>query len=224
MSRDISAIDGGDVFRIERMEIARVIPVVQVAAELFRACRWCQMWPRSAPGHLAFPASRRSRAASVERRYSPMFVGEVRWATTGLGSSWKLSGGRKCSSAVTNVSKKRQVRREASRRDRTFAADSSGSVPLCRGGRLIQCATAGAHTHTTTKGRAAKTARGCTNHTAAKAAIANRTPPIMRRKTCARFRSTRYLACAAVTHSSMCLCVKSDRTRVRPIASAISQA
>ena len=32
-----------------------------------------------------------------------MLVGEVRWATTGLGSSWKLSGGRAWSSGPTNV-------------------------------------------------------------------------------------------------------------------------
>ena len=30
-----------------------------------------------------------------------MLVGEVRWATTGCGSSWKLSGGRKLSSGST---------------------------------------------------------------------------------------------------------------------------
>jgi hypothetical protein len=40
-----------------------------------------------------------------------MLVGDVRWATTGFGASWKLSGGSMWSSGVTNVSKKRQVRR-----------------------------------------------------------------------------------------------------------------
>ena len=39
-----------------------------------------------------------------------MLVGEVRCATTGFGSSWKLSGGSAWSSGATNVSKKRQVR------------------------------------------------------------------------------------------------------------------
>ena len=42
-------------------------------------------------------------------------VGEVRWARTGAGSSWKLSGGSMLSLGVTKVSKKRQVRRAISR-------------------------------------------------------------------------------------------------------------
>ena len=37
-----------------------------------------------------------------------MLVGEVRIATTGSGSSWKLSGASQWVSAVTNRSKKRQ--------------------------------------------------------------------------------------------------------------------
>ena len=45
-----------------------------------------------------------------------MFVGEVRWATSGAGSSWKLSGGRALSAGPTKVSKKRQVRRPIRRR------------------------------------------------------------------------------------------------------------
>ena len=39
------------------------------------------------------PIQPKSRAVTVASRYSPMFVGEVRCATTGAGSSWKLSGG-----------------------------------------------------------------------------------------------------------------------------------
>ena len=35
-----------------------------------------------------------------------MLVGEVRIATTGSGSDWKLSGASQCVSAVTNRSKK----------------------------------------------------------------------------------------------------------------------
>ena len=62
-----------------------------------------------------------------------MLVGEVRCATTGLGSSWKLSGGSMWSAAVTKVSKYRQVRR-ATRRKRARI----GSVD-CAG----PCATAG---------------------------------------------------------------------------------
>src|SRR5947207_2540507 len=45
-----------------------------------------------------------------------MLVGEVRKATTGTGSSWKLSGGSQCSCSVTKVSKKRHVLRAVCRR------------------------------------------------------------------------------------------------------------
>src|SRR5258706_12829994 len=58
-----------------------------------------------------------------------MLVGEVRWATTGRGSSWKLSGGSQLSSAVTNVSKKRQLRRAAVR------MICRSSAVSCSGGR-----------------------------------------------------------------------------------------
>jgi hypothetical protein len=44
-----------------------------------------------------------------------MFVGDVRCATTGLGVSWKLSGGKAWSSGVTNVAKYRHVRRAINR-------------------------------------------------------------------------------------------------------------
>ena len=41
-----------------------------------------------------------------------MLVGDVRRATTGAGSSWKLSGASQLVSAVTKRSKKRQCRSE----------------------------------------------------------------------------------------------------------------
>ena len=59
-----------------------------------------------------------------------MLVGEVRCAIAGFGSSWKLSGGSMWSSAVTNVSKKRQVRRAISRSACVSAAETGGSVGL----------------------------------------------------------------------------------------------
>ncbi len=46
---------------------------------------------RSTVSHV--PIQPRSCAATVDSRYRPMFVGDVRCATTGLGVSWKLSGG-----------------------------------------------------------------------------------------------------------------------------------
>ena len=63
------------------------------------------------------PIQPKSRAAAVDSSKRPILVGDVRWATTGFGSSWKLSGGSMLSAAVTNVSKKRQVRRAISRSD-----------------------------------------------------------------------------------------------------------
>src|SRR4029077_19092418 len=85
-----------------------------------------------------------------------MLVGEVRWATTGRGSSWKLSGGSQLSSAVTNVSKKRQLRRAAVRMIcRSSAVSFSGG--RVRIGRLIKRATAGERAQRTAN--AAATAR-----------------------------------------------------------------
>ncbi len=71
-----------------------------------------------------------------------MFVGDVRCATTGLGVSWKLSGGKAWSSGPTNVAKKRHVRRAIRRRARASAAESGWVGSVLRG-TLIQRATAG---------------------------------------------------------------------------------
>ena len=57
-----------------------------------------------------------------------MLVGEVREASTGKGSSWKLSGGSQCSCAVTNVSKKRQVLRAVRRRKASCFGFKSGAA------------------------------------------------------------------------------------------------
>ena len=52
-----------------------------------------------------------------------MFVGLVRDAMIGAGYSWKLSGGSQFSSAVTKVSKNRQVRRESCSRNARCTAE-----------------------------------------------------------------------------------------------------
>src|ERR1700693_3437333 len=103
-----------------------------------------------------------------------MFVGEVRWATTGLGSSWKLSGGRKFSSDVTNSSKNLQVERAVNRRVFASLAETA-SVSGRLGGRLIHRATAGAATHMATNGMAAGNAACLPNTTASSAAKARTT-------------------------------------------------
>ena len=46
------------------------------------------------------PIQPKSRAVTVASRYRPILVGDVRCATTGCGSSWKLSGGRQWSSGA----------------------------------------------------------------------------------------------------------------------------
>ena len=81
-----------------------------------------------------------------------MFVGDVRWATTGTGSSWKLSGGRPWSSGPTNVSKNRQVRR-AVRRSAAVSSAVSRSAAASGAGRLTRWATKGAEQPQDDEGR-----------------------------------------------------------------------
>src|SRR6185503_8286477 len=100
-----------------------------------------------------------------------MLVGEVRWATVGLGSSWKLSGGRKASSGPTNVSKKRQVRRAVERR-----IWRSEAVRVCagdgRGGRLTHRAASGESAHAMANGAASGALSGRRTTTRAPVAAA----------------------------------------------------
>ena len=99
-------------------------------------------------------------------------MGEVRWAKTGFGSSWKLSGGSMWSSAVTNVSKKRQVRR-ALRRSARASASEIGLAPASGGGRLAQRAIAGDNIHRIMNGTASRPARLCAQATTIPAATAS---------------------------------------------------
>ena len=71
-----------------------------------------------------------------------MLVGDVRWAATDSGASWKLSGGSMLSAGVTKVSKKRHVCL-AIRRRAQVSASASGRQARIRGDRLAQSATAG---------------------------------------------------------------------------------
>src|SRR3546814_2656000 len=82
-----------------------------------------------------------------------MLVGEVRCAMTGFGSSWKLSGGSMLSVGVTNVSKKRQVRRAMRRKSRASGSDTV-SLRAAGDDRLLHKASAGAVSHSNAKGRA----------------------------------------------------------------------
>src|ERR1043166_9314271 len=109
-----------------------------------------------------------------------MLVGEVRWATTGFGVSWKWPGGRAWSSAPTNVSKNRHVRRAINRSARV-SSDVAGAVLEASRGMLIHCATAGDAAQIANRARAAGHASGRTHTTAAHAAVARTTPPAIRR-------------------------------------------
>ena len=105
-----------------------------------------------------------------------MLVGEVRCSTTGLGSSWKLSGGNPLSSGATNVSKKSHVRRAIRRRVTTSSSDSSPDGDS-DAGVLTHRATTGENTHSSRNGAAIQAAVGFTAATTMPVAIAMPTPP-----------------------------------------------
>ena len=88
-----------------------------------------------------------------------MLVGDVRRASTGSGSSWKLSGGRPPSSGFTNVSKKRHVRRATSRAVRICSGERTRLLGTC-GGKLMRQANTGDSTQRRTKGAATGHALG----------------------------------------------------------------
>ena len=109
-----------------------------------------------------------------------MFVGDVRRATTGLGSSWKLSGGRAWSSGPTNVAKNRHVRRATSRSARASAADR-GTARAAGRGRLTQRAMAGEPAQSSRNGSAIGQAWGRAQATTAAAITATASAPVIRR-------------------------------------------
>ena len=152
-----------------------------------------------------------------------MLVGDVRCATTGFGSSWKLSGGRKLSSGPTKVSKNRQVRRAVARRVATSCGDMVGVLDT-RGGWLTHRATRGDRAHSTTNGPAIAQAPGRMNATSAAAARASTSAPAIRRYTPVTSRADPAFDWAAVTHSSRRRRVTYRRTSVRAMASPISHA
>ena len=105
-------------------------------------------------------------------------MGEVRCATAGFGSSWKLSGGNMWSAAVTKVSKKRQVRRAIRRSARASAAETD-TRPATSGERLVQRAMAGAASQAITNGAATSQASLPTQPTTIAATTAMATPPLI---------------------------------------------
>ena len=99
----------------------------------------------------------RSAALTVDSSCSPTFVGEVRRATTGSGSSWKLSGASQCVSSVTNFSKNAQC-------SFAYLIAACRSLSLRRispriAGALSANAMLGLASHTRISGRVASTNR-----------------------------------------------------------------
>src|SRR4051812_14276544 len=92
----------------------------------------------------------KSYADIVERRYSPMFVGDVLCATLMPGRNWQLSGGSQLSPCPTNVSKNVHVFRAILRRKWCCASDSFVSAFLK--GLLSHHATNGADPHSASTG------------------------------------------------------------------------
>src|SRR5438093_7616556 len=180
MAGEIAAVDRRYVLRLESIAVPRVVPIVEVAAETLEAFIVSSVASRRSTVS-SVPTQPKSRAATVDNRYSPMFVGDVRCATIGLGVSWKLSGGNAWSSAPTNVAKNRHVRRATRRRSRASAADS-GRVGAVLRGTLIQRATAGDAIHRSSQGSAAGQASGRPHAPATAAAEASATPPPIRRQ------------------------------------------
>ena len=107
-----------------------------------------------------------------------MFVGDVRWATTGAGSSWKLSGGSPWSSGPTNVSKNSQVRRAVRRSDSMSASESSSDADSVAD-RLTHRATTGESSHSRMNGVAIEPALGFNVTTRTAVAAAATMPPII---------------------------------------------
>src|SRR5689334_12228882 len=81
-----------------------------------------------------------------------MLVGDVREATSGEGSSWKLSGGSQFSLSLTKVSKKCQVLRAARRKNASCSpVNETGAASMAR---LSHQAMKGAANHARKKGAA----------------------------------------------------------------------
>ena len=182
------------------------------------------------------PMNPRSRAASVASNPIPMFVGEVRWAMRGSGTSWKLSGGRPLSSGPAKVEKKRQVLRATPSR----YSRSSGLSSISGGatGRLSQKARRGASSQRSRMGAATGSAAGRRLATRATAASApHELAAIWRQNRHASAplpagdvlapptaRSSRAALAAEVSHSRSLRRVKPRRKSVTTMACAICQA
>ncbi len=137
---------------LEPAQVARVVPVVEVAAEPLEPVDGGER-RLEALHHLDACRSSRSRGPSR----SPAGTSRCSSATCdgrrpASGSSWKLSGGRPLSSGPTNVSKNSHVRRAVRRSVSTSAAESCSAADS-DGGRLTHRATSGDSSQSTDERR-----------------------------------------------------------------------
>ncbi len=149
MAGEIPAVDGGDVAGLQRLERARVVPVVEVSAVALEI--------RYRRQGRAEPVDRVERADEAEvsrgRRREQIDTHVRRRSPVSDDGPWVLlevvRRQEALSSAVTKVSKKRQLLRAAARMVwRWSALRCSGGRAAA--GRLIQRATAGESSHRTT--------------------------------------------------------------------------
>ena len=153
-----------------------------------------------------------------------MLVGDVRCATTGAGSSWKLSGGRDGRPTPTKVSKKCHVRRAVSAQDVVVSSSVSGSTSSTCIGGADRPRDDGRQQPERDERRGPRPGAGAPEADQRR----RRRRPARRHRPCAATNvasvaSCRAFACAAVTHSSRWRRV-TRRTTVRTIASVMSQA
>ena len=204
----------------------RVVPIVKMAAKQFHLLESFESW---------LPAAR-----TASSRANPSQIARTQALKAGTGQcssakfdepppAWDLPesypGAASDPYRSTNVSKKRQVRRETERRARTCSAEiavrrrrprrQADPARHRRRGNPERRRTEARPSNAWRPHATNRAKRGQRQHHAA------RHSPVNARRYSG---SLRDLACAAVTHCSMFLCVTNSRTSVRTIASAISHA
>jgi len=118
-------------------QVVRAVPVIEMAAVLRHASHGRERRLQPLYGLKRPDPSEVPRARYRQQIRGRCLVGDVRWAATDSGASWKLSGGSMLSAGVTKVSKKRHVCL-AIRRRAQVSASASGRQARIRGDRLAQ--------------------------------------------------------------------------------------
>ena len=136
---EVSTIGSRYVLGRQRLQSSGVVPVEKVAFAAF------QLLPAFRPSRCIAPPSApgvrnpKSRAETADISHIPMFVGEVRSATSMRKASCELSGGSQLCSGPTRSSKKRQVSRATRRRKSWSSTSTCSSFRTARRCYPIQC-------------------------------------------------------------------------------------